>query len=408
MLSGTLGLIFSTQTEPGPDLYASGRFIHRRLGLNGGGKNINDLRESYYRLGQIAAFYPKFYDPIRKEYDAIGFGFLSHKIPLRKDSKRLWRISIDPVFFDLVRHDGGYLGYDLLLYNRLSVKGRRLFEFVQKLLHRKSCTPKFEARYLAVNVMGCAPGQEQRKLNEQVREAARELVNEGVIVEFVCDKCEDGVFRAWFYRGEKYKEQRQASIASPTLADDPMYEPMREIGLSDGHIFNALKKHRRGLIEEWCDVALVGMEIGHRFTDSPGAFFNYYIGRAAKGDSALPDWYLNHKKDEELRAERERLKDVSFDGDSEFVSVEVAGEFSEYMRQNMSAYEQITESVLHAFGSNGRSLEQKSRDAAQIARGHLRRKFLRMKSGIREAILHREGEPPWNSSKVFFPGAWRH
>ena len=87
-------------------------------------------------------------------------------------------------------------------------------------------------------------------------------------------------------------ERTQAQLQA--IADDPLYQPLRAIGVDEAAIRRVFKQCSRGLIQRWIRVTDTAMhEQPHGFPgfkSSPAAFFM----DAIQNERMPPDWIYSH------------------------------------------------------------------------------------------------------------------
>lgn len=325
-LWGLLGITFS-QASPNMELYVTPHFCLRELGIIGGeskgGESYRLFRDALRRLAAVHYENDRFYDPVRREYREVSFGFFSYSLPVNPESNRAWRIIWDPLFFEICQASGSRLGFDLGTYRQLDPASRRLFLLLKKVFWRRNSSPRFELRHLGVDVLGFSPGLDTRTLRAKVKRVAIALQEAGVIREDGADG------HAWFrtskqgrmvvrlHRGPKW--ERPSSLTAPiTIAHSPLYDPLASIGFDEGQIRRILGRFSVRQIQLWSDVTLAALEHKGRefFRRSPQAFFMDNIQKGAKGERTCPDWFLALRKAEELEVgprRKDRSSGISMD-----------------------------------------------------------------------------------------------
>lgn len=299
-LWGLLALTFE-QTSPNFDFQATPHYCLRKLGgIEGdskGGKSYRLFRESLRRLAAVHYQNDRFYDPIRREHRAVAFGFLSYSLPLDPESSRLWRIVWNPLFFEFCQAAGGQLSFDLDTYRELAPASRRLFLLLQKIFWRRSVTPAFDLRHLAVDVLGFSAGLPAKTLKVKIKRCADELATHGVIAlgsaESLFTKKNKGEYQVLFQRGEHFRRTRRA-VQREKAIDSPLCDPLKAIGFSAPEVSRILKEQPVDRIQLWVDVTLAAIERKGAafFKRSPQAFFLDNVQRAASGERTPPDWFL--------------------------------------------------------------------------------------------------------------------
>ena len=206
-----LGVIFS-QEEPNLNFYASASYMLNALGTHSiGGKSVKLLRKSIHRLGAVRYENKTFYDPLRKEYRDVGFGFLSYDLPRGDESSRPWHIAIDPVYFKFCQANGGFLSFSRETYRGLRPASRRLYLLVNKLLYKNRKSGYFDVEHLCINQLGFAQGMRAADYNKKLTRCMVDLSDLGVLAVSgnpteMCEKVAKGKYRVRFLRGPQFGE----------------------------------------------------------------------------------------------------------------------------------------------------------------------------------------------------------
>ena len=302
-LYGVLGEVFS-HAEPNLNLYASASYLLTAFNMSSdGGKNIAQLRETFHRLAAVSYSNAAFYDPIRREHRDVCFHLLSCDIPEANESKRPWRISIDPVFFDYCKSSGGCLVFDRRTYRKLNPSTRRLFLLLHKLFHGgKATTGYFRVDHLCVNQIGFAPGLRAADYNKKIKECAHKLANlEQIILpreglKALCERRSKGIYEVRFHKGPKMGLETRPQVQNET--NNPLYELLKSIeGLNDGCIRNVLRDCHEERIYQWVDATIMAREKKGEngrsyFRRSEAAFF--YEGVMSRRHP--PNWYYDERR----------------------------------------------------------------------------------------------------------------
>ena len=356
------------------ELLTSGSYLLKRLGMSVSGRQMRDLRQSIYRLGQASYFNERFYDPIRREHRAVGFGFLSHDLPEKEDSYRPWRISFDPVFFDFCQAEKGHLGFDLALYRSLKPVTRRMFHKLKKILYNRPATQSFDVRQFAINVLGCSPDRPQKKFNETVSNAATELIEVGVLSNFSMTKVRKGIFQARFYRGEHFDKKPTTTIGNSKICNHPLFESLRKLGLTEKRVLNVVNNYKTQLVATWADVTLYRIEHQLPFEKSPAAFFNHYLQLGAQGKATPPDWYVAQKKKERTQVTNEFAVQLQTKSAKE-KNDQIGREFNTYLANERESYERIARTLAESFEQKGSLPEDAKKDGVSKAQQIMRKQF---------------------------------
>lgn len=309
-LWGLLALTFN-QPTPSRVFSATPYFILRKLGLSLGGKNYVEFKAALDRIAGLSYRCDAIYDPIRGERRRAAFQFLSYSLPLFDDSQRAWQFTWNDQFFDLCAATGGKLFFDLTsdTYRQLDSASRRLFLLLHKVFWRKTQSPSFDLRHLAVNVLGFSADRPTSKLKFDVTRCIERLLAGGLLAlpHGVSSPAElfvkqgVGRYQVRFQRGPYFETTSVAKVAhaASSLADSPLYDPLRTLGFEDRQIRWLLKTYSAGRIELWADITLAKLE-----HDGPKAFTvapQAYLVDNLKHERTKPDWYLDLKKREAER-----------------------------------------------------------------------------------------------------------
>ena len=307
-LWGLLAITLS-QAEPRFDFHATPHYCLRQLGaISGrsrGGKNFELFRESLRRLAAVRYQNDNFYDPVRREHRRVSFGILSYSLPLDPTSSRAWRLVWDPLFFEFCQANGGRLRFDLDLYRSLDFASRRLFLLLHKVFWRRTESPRFDIRHLAVNVLGFSPTLPTRAIKEKIRRCMESLADARVIRakgqpagssfrrEAIGEYSVRFTRGAYFDAGSRNRRQKRS--------ESPLHEPLRAIGFDASAIRRILSEHPVELVQVWSDVTLAAIERKGPgfFRRSPQAFFVDNITSAARRGRTPPDWFQAIRKAEE-------------------------------------------------------------------------------------------------------------
>lgn len=378
-LWGLLGLALS-QPEPSPDFYATPYWCLKNLGVvdaaKKGSEEFRLFREAVRRLAGVRYSCTAFYDPLRHEHREVSFGFLSYSLPLSEGPSRAWRFAWDPIFWELCSANAGALRFDLPTYRDLSPAARRLFLLLKKLFWRNDCSPELELRELGVNVLGLTPLSPTKEIKRKVLAIVRELLDHELVqlgsekrdIADCVTRQAKGDFRLKLYRGPAFN--RATPVNPNQLEDSPLFDPLQAIGFDRASIARILKKYPAKLVQLWADITLAAVEQG-RVKDSPPAFFQYYIARAAEQRCTPPDWWREidrqrRRAEEEQRAAREQTAEAARQDVS----------FEEYLAgEAQAAFDNVMQKLKDDLVAAGRS-ENDARDfAKEHALIHFRNKF---------------------------------
>jgi len=384
------GLIALTlaQREPSVEFYATPHYCLTELGAiprsrtagGRGGKNYALFRQAITRLAAVTYLNDRFYDPVRGEHRSVAFGFLSYSLPIDPASSRAWRFVWDPIFFEFCQAAGGGFLFDLETYRALDFAGRRLFLLLKKIFWRHAQSQAFDARHLGVNVLGFAPSLDIRDLKIKIARCAERLEALGILAAPEGDRGARGLFEkkgvgsyAIRFRRGPYFEKPPA--ATPPAAS-PLHEPLRAIGFDEASIARIVRKYKPPVIQVWADITLAARERSPGFFKvSPQAYFMDNVERASRGTRTPPDWWYEHRKEEERREFEAKRRVLELpDGAGDPAAHERS--FEEYLRgEGRAALAEILERLIRQYRHAGQSPSEAERNAAEAARSHLRNRF---------------------------------
>lgn len=358
-LWGLLALTFE-QPAPNFDFQATPHYCLRALGVidadSKGGKSYRLFRESLRRLAAVRYENDRFYDPVRKEHRAVSFGFLSYSLPLDPNSSRLWRIVWNPLFFEFCQAAGGQLSFDLDVFRELAPASRRLFLLLQKIFWRRSTTPSFDVRHLAIDVLGFSASLPTKSLKAKLKRCAEELAAQQVIdlEGTVFEKRRKGEYFVQFTRSAHFRKSRRAVSRQATI-ESPLRDPLRAIGFDAREISRILSEHPAELVRLWSDVTLAAIERKGTsfFKRSPQAFFLDNVRRAAAGERTPPDWFLTLRSEEQQRRDdttcvAETGDVFAFAGGNQEAEPDLAGIVSQMTMQFQTAGQSETQAEENA------------------------------------------------------------
>lgn len=318
------GLFGATLRRSGaePLLLATPYWMLRHLGLETGGSQYTELRQSLLRLAVTSYQNTGFFNPESHEHESVAFQFLSFLLPTVSgvgetvDSDRCWRIEWNPAFFRFCRATGGNLLFDLDLYRKLTPASRRLFLKLKDRFWR-SKRVFMGVDDLTINGLGFSANRSLAKRKFDLLNCIRELLEHRVLSLGHGQADPQGLFLrrgkgsyvVVFYEGEYFRQPiaERASSQKNAILDDPLYEPLRKIGVDAPAIRRLFKTHTRGLIQRWVRITDVAMHERPRgfagFRVSPAAFL---IDGIENGRTP-PDWMNAHEKSQQQKQwEQER------------------------------------------------------------------------------------------------------
>ncbi len=327
ILWGLLGATLSRHAAD-PVLLATPYWMLRHLGLNIGGSQYAELRDSLLRLAFTSYQNDGFYNPETKEHEYVAFQFLSILLPTvggegkTVDNDRCWRIEWNPAFFRFCRATGGNLLFDLDLYHALTPASRRLF---LKLKDRFWRTKRvfMNVDDLTINGLGYAAARPLAKRKFDLLNCIRELLDCHIVTlgkghtdpNDLFVKRGKGSYVVVFYEGEYFRRPTTERLVSPNNAilDDSLHDPLRRIGVDGAAIRRLLTKHDRALVQRWIRIADTAMHEKPRgfpgFRVSPAAF----LIDGVQNNRTPPDWFYGHEKRQERRQWEEERAAASQD-----------------------------------------------------------------------------------------------
>jgi hypothetical protein len=310
ILWGLLGATLSSHTAE-PVLLATPYWMLRHLGMEPGGFQYAMLRESLLRLAVASYQNTAFWNPESKEREEAAFQFLSMLLPTvggvgeTVDTDRCWRIEWNPAFFRFCKATGGNLLFDLDLYRRLTPASRRLFLKIKDRFWR-SKRVFFGVNDLTINGLGFAADRPLKKRKFDLLNCIRELLEHRVVElgrgqtdpKELFWKRGKGSYVVCFYEGEYFRRPvaERTIRQKNAITNDPLYEPLRKIGVDGSTIRRLLTNHSHALIQRWVritDAALNERPRGFSgFRVSPAAF----LIDGVQHQRTPPDWMHAHEK----------------------------------------------------------------------------------------------------------------
>lgn len=313
ILWGLLGATL-TRSDAQPLLLATPYWMLRYLGLKTGGSQYAEFRDSLLRLAFTSYQNTGFYNPETREHEFAAFQFLSILLPTvggvgqTVDNDRCWRIEWNPVFFRFCQTIGGNLLFDLDVYRKLTPASRRLF---LKLKDRFWRTRRvfMNVDDLTINGLGFAAHRSLAKRKFDLTNCIRELLEHQVVClgrgqtdpKDLFTKRGKGSYVVTFYEGEYFRQpfteriQRQRNA----ITDDPLYGPLRQIGVDGPAIYRLFREHSRSQIQRWIRITDAAMH------EHPRGFPGFHVSPAAflidgvQNRRTPPDWVYAHEKQQE-------------------------------------------------------------------------------------------------------------
>jgi len=295
------GLLSLTCSQPKPtsELYATPHYCLRQLGVidqgsKRGGRQYQRFVEAVERLALVSYRNDAFYDPIRGEHRKVAFRFFSYSLPVDAKSSRAWRISWDPIFFELCMAGSQQFRFELAIYRDLDCASRRLFLLLQKMFAQRLTEARFELRHLAVHILGFNEALPTKTLRKKVQTSLDRLMGIGVVRPSASQVTgqRGGAYTVAIERGAYFTTRAQFRTAAD-LSASPLYDPLTAIGLDEAAIRRFVRDFEPRLVQEWADITLAAMERKGKqfFRRSPQAYFVDNLQKAATGNRTPPDWW---------------------------------------------------------------------------------------------------------------------
>lgn len=309
LLWGLLALSLSRREADGT-LVATPYWIIKRLGLSLGGFQYDQLRASLERLALVAYQNTGFYNPVSQQHERVTLHFLSTYLPTKGrggevDEERVWRIEWDRQFFGMCQATGGSLLFDLDLYRQLSPSSRRLFLKLKDRFWR-SKTVYLNVDNLTIHGLGFSAERPLKKRKYELTRCIQELL-EYHIIELGNGQREPrdmfikrgkGLYVVALHEGSYFRQpmaERSVAVRA-AISDDPLYEPLRKLGVDESAIRRIFRDCTRANIERWVKITDAAMHERPRgfsgFKVSPAAFFIDGV----QNQRLPPDWMHTHEK----------------------------------------------------------------------------------------------------------------
>jgi len=322
VLWGLLGASLDRREDADGVLIAQPRWMLKRLGLRTGGSQYAELRESLLRLSTASYQNTAFYNPETQEHEYVSFQFLSFLLPTVGglgrvvDNDRCWRIEWNPAFFRFSKLTGGSLLFDLELYHQLTPASRRLFLKLKDRFWRTKVV-HLNVDDLTINGLGFSAERPLFKRKYDLTVCLRELLEHHVIelgrgqtdVKQLFWKRSKGCYVVVCYEGEYFRQPQAARTHSQQTAieADPLFGPLRKLGLDIAAIRRVFAEQPRGRIRQWVTITEAALHEQPRgfpgFRVSPAAF----LVDGLQNNRLPPDWmYAHEKRQRELQWEQEK------------------------------------------------------------------------------------------------------
>ncbi|MBX3450768.1 MAG: hypothetical protein KF777_14475 [Planctomycetaceae bacterium] len=323
VLWGLLGTSLDRREDNDGVLIAKPRWMLKRLGLRNGGSQYAELRESLLRLSTASYQNTGFYNPETQEHEYVSFQFLSFLLPTVGglgrvvDNDRCWRIEWNPAFYRFSQLTGGSLLFDLDLYRQLTPASRRLFLKLKDRFWRTKVV-HLNVEDLTINGLGFSADRPLFKRKYDLTVCLRELLEHGVIalgrgqtdVKQLFWKRSKGCYVVVCYEGEYFRQPQAARSQSQqeAIQTDPLFEPLRQLGMDTAAIRRVFAEHARGRIRQWLTITEAALHEKPRgfpgFRVSPAAF----LIDGLQHNRLPPDWMHAHeKRQRERQWEQERI-----------------------------------------------------------------------------------------------------
>jgi hypothetical protein len=330
VLWGLLGATLARR-DADPMLLATPYWMLRHLGLETGGSQYAELRESLLRLAFTSYQNDGFYNPESQEHEFAAFQFLSILLPTvggvgkMVDNDRCWRIEWNPAFYRFCRASGGNLLFDLDLFRKLTPASRRLFLKLKDRFWR-SKRVFMNVDDLTLNGIGFAASRPLKKRKFDLTSCIRELLDHHVLAlgrgqtdpKELFLKRGKGSYVVVFHEGEYFRQPQVERVLGQknAISDDPLIEPLRIIGVDGPGIRRLLKTHARPLIQRWVRITDAAMH------ETPRGFTGFRVSAPAflidgiQNNRTPPDWFYAHEKRQE-RQQWEQEKAASGKGEQD-------------------------------------------------------------------------------------------
>lgn len=310
VLWGLLGMSLSRK-DAGSTLMATPYWIIQQLGMSIGGFQYEQLRASLERLAVVAYQNTAFYNPVTQQHERITLHFFSSYLPTRGrgadvDTERTWRIEWSPMFFQMCQATGGTLLFDLDVYRDLSPAARRLFLKLKDRFWR-SKRVFLNVDDLTIHGLGFSADRPLKKRKFDLTACIGELLRHGIVElgrgqsdpKDLFLKRGKGLYVVQFFEGLYFRRPlaERTLTQQRAITDDPLYQPLRKIGVDEAGIRRLFKQSSRGLIQKWIrvtDAAMHEQPSGFPgFRSSPAAF----LVDAIQNERMPPDWIYTHEKE---------------------------------------------------------------------------------------------------------------
>lgn len=307
------GLLGMTLSRPDADslLLATPYWILKQLGLDTGGSQYLELRDALRRLASTSYENTGFYNPDTQEREYVVFQFLSMLLPTvggfggTVDTDRLWRIEWNPAFFRFCRATSGNLLFDLDLYRELTPAARRLFLKLKDRFWRMKRV-FMNVDDLTINGLGFSASRPLYKRKFDLMNCVQELLDHQIIElgwgqtdpQDLILKRGKGSYVVQFFEGPYFRKPAASRTMRQqnAIATDPLYEPLRNIGVDEAGIRRIFRDHARNAIQRWVRITDAAIH------EKPKGFPGFKVSPAAflldgiQQNRLPPDWMHAHEK----------------------------------------------------------------------------------------------------------------
>ena len=326
ILWGLLGTSLSHKQDD-LTLLATPYWIMKKLGMETGGSQYDQLRASLERMATVAYQNTAFYNPVTQQHERATFHFFSSYLPTRGrggvvDPDRAWRIEWSPIFYKMCQATGGTLLFDLDVYRELTPAARRLFLKLKDRFWR-SKRVFMNVDDLTINGLGFSADRPLKKRKFDLTACMRELLDQGIIElgrghrdpKDLFMKRGTGLYVVQFFEGPYFRRPLSDRSVSTKLSitDDPLYQPLKTIGVDEAGIRRIFRECSRGLIQRWIKITDAAMHEQPRgfpgFKASPAAFFIDGV----QNQRMPPDWSYAHEKERQRQQWEEQRRSMADD-----------------------------------------------------------------------------------------------
>ena len=326
ILWGLLGTSLSHKQND-HTLLATPYWIMKKLGMETGGSQYDQLRAALERLSTVAYQNTAFYNPVTQQHERVTFHFFSSYLPTRGrggqvDTERAWRIEWSPLFYQMCQATGGTLLFDLDVYRELTPAARRLFLKLKDRFWR-SKRVFMNVDDLTINGLGFSADRPLKKRKFDLTACIQELLERGIIElgrghrepKDLFMKRGTGLYVVQFFEGPYFRRPLSDRTVSTkqAITDDPLYQPLKTIGVDEAAIRRIFQERSRGLIQRWVKITDAAMhEQPHGFPGfkaSPAAF----LIDGVQNQRMPPDWSYAHEKERQRQQWEEQRRSMAED-----------------------------------------------------------------------------------------------